>query len=212
MNISSVRLKLASFLSIIYVLFFCFYYWFVFAIQFQQNELNFTLTNILDFVTFILFTFLFLSFNKLLKDVWQFDKVDRLIKGLIYIKLFSLIFQILFPFIPFFIWFKYVLAFLLLIATIIYITIAIKLLSIKSNLYGMRKTFCYLAIINGIGYIYYVAAPYFNRLVDFQVINQQIADLLFAMSHFAFIPKLAVYIVLAIIFFKASRKNTTTVI
>ena len=175
MKISQTRLRIASLLSIIYVLFFCFYYWFVFIIHLNKLEPNFTLINLLDFVTFILFSFLFLSFNKLLKEFWKFNELDELIKGLIYIKLFSLIFQILFPLIPFFVWFKYALSFILLISTIMYIMIAIKLLSIKSNLYGMRKTFCYLVIVNGIGYIYYVAAPYINRLADLQLINQETA-------------------------------------
>ena len=209
MAISQIRLRLAGWLSIANILFFpLFYYISTRDIISQQEQSIININLFTEIISFALFVFLFLSFNHLLKTNFKFHKLTKLIYSLISLKLFGLLLSLSLYFFENLIFTKYAAFIISFSAGIIYAFLGFNLLKLNVNLYGMGKILSSTIIINGFWFAFFSLSFYCNRLVDYQLTTMAVCQKVVIGSAFAVIIRLVVYIMLAIVFFKASRKNT----
>ena len=209
MAISQIRLRLAGWLSIANILFFpLFYYISTRDIISQQEQSIININLFTEIISFALFVFLFLSFNHLLKTNFKFHKLTKLIYSLISLKLFGLLLSLSLYFFENLIFTKYAAFIISFSAGIIYAFLGFNLLKLNVNLYGMGKILSSTIIINGFWFAFFSLSVYCNRLVDYQLTTMAVCQKVVIGSAFAVIIRLVVYIMLAIVFFKASRKNT----
>ncbi|MCL2939321.1 MAG: hypothetical protein MGU50_23730 [Trichodesmium sp. MAG_R02] len=209
MAISQIRLRLAGWLSIANILFFpLFYYISTRDIISQQEQSIININLFTEIISFALFVFLFLSFNHLLKTNFKFHKLTKLIYSLISLKLFGLLLSLSLYFFENLIFTKYAAFIISFSAGIIYAFLGFNLLKLNVNLYGMGKILSSTIIINGFWFAFFSLSFNCSRLVKYQLTTIAVCQKVVIGSAFAVIIRLVLYIMLAIVFFKASRKNT----
>ena len=209
MTISQIRLRLAGWLSIANILFFPLFYYISTRDRISQQEQSIININLFtEIISFALFVFLFLSFNHLLKTNFKFHKLTKLIYSLISLKLFGLLLSLSLYFFENLIFTKYAAFIISFSAGIIYAFLGFNLLKLNVNLYGMGKILSSTIIINGFWFAFFSLSFNCNRLVEYQLTTMAVCQKVVIGSAFAVIIRLVVYIMLAIVFFKASRKNT----
>ena len=209
MTISQIRLRLAGWLSIANILFFPLFYYISTRDRISQQEQSIININLFtEIISFALFVFLFLSFNHLLKTNFKFHKLTKLIYSLISLKLFGLLLSLSLYFFENLIFTKYAAFIISFSAGIIYAFLGFNLLKLNVNLYGMGKILSSTIIINGFWFAFFSLSFNCKRLVEYQLTTMAVCQKVVIGSAFAVIIRLVVYIMLAIVFFKASRKNT----